>query len=211
LVEEVMVKLSVAIMAHPSRLEHVNGMLEKLGRAVEVDVVVDHDELGPWPTARRCWEGTPDGASHRLILQDDLILCRDFYVGACRALRARPASPIAFYANVKKIETARAAGSSWARVSDIWGQAQCLPTPYIPKFLEWADQHEKPKLDPKCDDWLVTEFCRKHRLPVWATVPSLVEHAGASRSLIGFSNKTKVARWFIGEETSALSISWKTK
>lgn len=206
-----MIRLSVAIMGHPSRIENIEKLRDELSRSTEVHVQIDHDEEGTWPTAKKCWQALDGKGSHALVLQDDVILCRDFYVGACRAIRHRPASSIAFYANQKSIEEAQEQGKSWARVSGVWGQAQCIPTSFIPPFLRFSEVHPKPKEDCKCDDWLLGEFLRLNKQHVWATVPSLVEHGAPNASLIGFSNKNKIARWFIGKDTSALSVDWRIR
>ena len=215
-----MIRLAVAIMAHEKRESRIPAILEKLGTAAgDVFVSIDRDNAGPWPNARKCWEACPDDASHMLILQDDVLLCQDFYVGATRALRHRPNNAISFYANDKRIDEARAAGASWARLpashhtGGIYGQAQCIPAYFIKPLLRWWDNkpegHYTEYDDPRYDDWILGQFLKKNRKEVWATVPSLVEHDCPSESLIGYSDRRKVARWYIGDDVSALSIDWR--
>ena len=216
------VELSVAIMAHPSRKDRIPAIEKLLLPYAETRVELDENDEGPWAVAKRCWEGTPENATHSMILQDDVLLCQDFYVGACRAIRHRPASPLAFYANSKSVDEAREQGRAWARVSGMWGVAQCLPAPYVKALLCWAtnalndpdyadnvDTHGIPG-----DDWFLSRFLKKAKLKTWATVPSLVEHGLPKNSLMGHRQVRKdqrVARWFIGENVSALSVDFRKR
>jgi len=217
MVKRTKVKLAIAVMAHPSRMPMVAVLLDSLGRD-DVTVIVDSEEAGPWPTAQRCWKSCPDDATHMLILQDDVKVCRDFVAGAETVLSLRPQSPVAFYANHKVVERARQQGIPWAKIprshglGGVWGQAQCLPSSYIGPFLRWWDNKPEGEFEdfdnPKHDDWILGQFLKKNKKDVWATAPSLVQHMCPSDSLIGYSNKNKVARWYIGDNRSALSVNW---
>jgi hypothetical protein len=215
------IRLAVAIMAHHSRADRIPLLLERLKPCTDVHVEIDQESVGPWPIAQRCWRSFPRDATHCLILQDDVRLCQDFYVGASRAIRHTPNSPIAFYANHRAISRARESGLSWAPIPSshflggVWGQAQCIPRNYVDPFLRWYENRPEdvnPEFnDPKADDWILGQFLRRNKKQVWATVPSLVEHDCPSESLIGFSNRTKVARWYLGDDKSALSVDWSKK
>ena len=61
--------------------------------------------------------------------------------------------------------------------------ALCWPAPLIPRFLAFADQN--PALIRTGDDNVVGAFTSRESIPVWATVPSLVEHPDLEPSLIG--------------------------
>lgn len=219
-----MTHLAIAIMGHPSRQAGIKRLQEQLrGEGVEPHVELDVDGEGPWPVARRCWGKLADMGSHALIIQDDAVLCMDFYAGASRAIRHRPSHPIAFYANCKTVDQAREAGRSWARVPSPWGVAQSMPSVWIPTFTAWADKlgpHDPKWVDNidfkgmPGDDWFIGEFFRRCKIKTWATVPSLVEHGSPKDSLMGHRQITpnqRVARWFIGEDKSALSVDWRKK
>lgn len=181
--------------------------MEALGPGVEV--VCDINTDGVWPTARRAWLNYPKTATHRLVIQDDVFPCVDFLTGAAAALAARPDVPVSFYANRQAIGEAREKGVHWAAINDgCWGQAMCLPTTLIPSLMEWVDHHIDPSF--KHDDTRITMWCLETGQRVWCTAPSLVEHIGAAHSILGQSNKNRVARWFIGADESALSIPWET-
>ena len=200
------VTLSIAIMHMPfaiDRVKHVEAMREHFDpddeRLARVATIADTAKQGPWPTARRAWSAglQPRGSkvTHHLVLQDDVALCRNFVAQATTALAACSSAPVSFYANRKVVDEARESGVHWAVISDgIWGQAPCLPVGLIQPFLSWCD--EFIAADFKHDDSRLTLFCLVHKLPVWCTVPSLVQHLEPKRSLLGNANSNRVARWF---------------
>jgi hypothetical protein len=220
------INLAVAIMAHHSRVDRLPALIDRLKPAAP-HVEIDYENKGPWLTAKRCWEAAPSSASHLLILQDDVRVCLDFYSTVCRLIRYRPGSAIGLYANHKVIDAAKAAGKSWAKVprscgegrGGVWGQAQLIPTAWIPRFLSWwaalpaADITPEPGVRKPFlwhDDLLLGLFIgRVMRQDVWCTAPSLVEHDCPTESTIGYSNRNKVARWYIGDAVSGLSVNWK--
>lgn len=198
-----MTSVSAVIMAHPDRAEFVARMQSALG--VEVPVVWEEGR-GMWDTGRRAWE-YPTDATHRIVLQDDLGICQDFLAAAERIAAVHPAAPVSFYANRQAVDDARAAGVHWALISaGCWGQALMLPAALGRDFTVWADR--VLAADLKTYDGRMAMFLLARKMPVWCTVPSLVEHLGAADSLIGFSNKRRVARWWIGPGVSALNVPW---
>lgn len=165
--------------------------------------------LGLWPNHYRSWaSGMLSGeATHHLVMEDDLALCKDFLEGVIEAISWAPHGPISLYINRKVVDDCREAGSSWARVEDgMWGQALILPSEQVVEFIRWDRENLRPEAfayDSRLAMWSLATG-----KPVWCTVPSLVEHAGAGASTIGYSNSRRVSRWFIGENASALDIDW---
>jgi hypothetical protein len=196
-------------MHHPKRAERLPALVAGLSGFSRPQVVTDVTSAGPWPTAKRAWRAVRAGATHHLVLQDDVLLCRDFAEAASRALAVKPDVPVCFYANRAAVDQARNAGGSWAMIADgCWGQAICLPVPLVDSFLAWEARRVRPEFPH--DDSRVSMWCVETGRPVWVTVPSLVEHDGHSDSLIG--NRApipRVARWFIGAERSGLDIDWR--
>lgn len=179
---------------------------------VEFTILKDYDKAGPWPVSRKAWKmAGRKGATHQLVLQDDVIPCRDFVKTLLKLVELKPDVPIGIYANRKVVETARTAGSSWALIPDgAWGQAVLLPVALAWDFLRWERAHVtahgefvKKHYDTRVAMWLL-----KTKRPMWATVPSLIEHIAPSRSLLGFSHSRRVARWFAGADKSGLDFDW---
>jgi len=198
------------------------GSAEKLRQSIGGDVTIRYDSGGGcWPTARRVWEALVElPGTHALVLQDDVGVCRDFRATLDRCVHARPESPLGFYAPRKAVDEARARGDAWVPIPDgVWGPSLLLPKPWVPEMLAWLDdpesyssKHKRLIRDFPASSWYdrrVEAFLRhSERLPVWHTVPSLVEHLAASRSLLGHNNASRVARWFIGEDVSGLTVDW---
>lgn len=214
------VRLSFAIThvnTRGDRRAYVAAMVRKMGGPTVIDSEVvrwqitrDHG-LGLWPNHWRSWASgmLATTATHHLVMEDDITLCRDFLPGVKEALRHAPHGPVSLYANRSVIDESRAAGVSWARIDDAaasWGQALILPSEQVLDFIRWDRENLRPEAfayDTRLAMWSM--YTGK---PWWCTVPSLVEHAGAASSTIGYSNRMRVARWFIGEDVSALDVDW---
>ena len=67
----------------------------------DAELVVDPDPFGtyrsPWRTYRAALERTPARATHRLVIQDDVTLSRDFDVVVRKAVAARPDRLLVFF------------------------------------------------------------------------------------------------------------------
>lgn len=214
-----MVTLSVSVMAHPARVDMLADLLTRLdlSYAHSFDVEIDTAERGIWPTAERCWlRGASRGADFHMIIQEDVLPCLDLLQGTRAALTALTLAgytdrPVCLYGIRKSIEIARIDGLSWIEIPDgIWGQATILPRPMIGSFLAWCDEHIKREF--RYDDSRVCLWASKTgHFPI-VTVPSLVEHIGGNRSVIGnpttFGGRPRLATAFLGEFNSAMDVDW---
>tara|TARA_R110000787_G_scaffold114837_1_gene224665 strand:- start:2446 stop:3129 length:684 start_codon:yes stop_codon:yes gene_type:complete len=200
-----MSRLSITIMAVPEREEWVRDLQRQIGQRVPVSW--DHAKRGPWGAAEQAWRTVKGGATHHLVLQDDAIVCRDFIRSCEAALDAVPSAPVAFYANRKVIEEARAAGSSWAITKFMtWGVATCLPVWLIPKFLDWQKKNIVPDL--RSDDFRLNSFFEEYYYPVHCPAPSLVDHRDGPSVAGNHPPMRRVARWFVGTDRSGTEIDW---
>jgi hypothetical protein len=140
-------------------------------------------------------------------LQDDAIVCRDFIRSCEAALDAVPLAPVAFYANRKVIEEARAAGSSWAVTKVMtWGVATCLPVWMIGPFLHWQARNIVPDL--RSDDFRLNSYFEHAGYSVHCTAPSLVDHRDGPSVAGNHPPMSRVARWFVGADRSGTEIDW---
>jgi hypothetical protein len=162
--------------------------------------VVDDPDPDGQPSAIRtyleCLRRTPD-CTHRLILQDDVELVRDFDVRVRVALLERPGQLVAFFVPGMGLpgrwmrEAARS-GRDWLEfpTSVNWRPtvALCWPVSLVPEFLIYAEEYIAHRLRLRkgtlWDDPVVGGFCRLYKLPVWATVPCLVQHPDLVPSLV---------------------------
>ncbi|MEE3918910.1 Gfo/Idh/MocA family oxidoreductase [Micromonospora sp. BRA006-A] len=94
------IRLSVAIMHHPRRRERIPPLVRDC--ALTARVVTDPDPDGvpsPLRTAKVAWRAVADGATHHLVLQDDIRLIRSFATQVHRAIAARPEHGISLYSH----------------------------------------------------------------------------------------------------------------
>lgn len=216
------IRLSVSI-CHASwsadRRAMVTGMVRAMGGNRQIAADAEYFEVtddkgsggwhGVWPNHRRAWQAyvRAPGATHHLVLEDDLLLCRDFLPGVKAAIASVRSGPISLYSVRKIVDHCRSEGLHWAEIVDgSWGQALVLPVEDVREFLAWDKRYLRQDYSDYDGRLLMWSLYTKRSW--WCTQPSLVEHLGAASSTIGFSNKNRTARWFIGANASALDIDW---
>src|SRR5213079_488995 len=114
------VRISSAVMTHPRRLPRARELAATLGLDA---VVVDPDPDGP-PSALRtalaAWGAAAPGATHHLVLQDDVSAPASLRDLVRRSVRRHPADALAFYAawntrNGSAVRLAALVGAGWVR------------------------------------------------------------------------------------------------
>ena len=206
-----MTDLSIAIQhtpAYSDRREWVRAMVSQLSKEnpdIPLTIIEDTEREGCWPTYRRALLAA-GSASHHLVLQDDIGLCRDFIASVANVIRARPGNLISLYTNAAAVSKARAKGDAWIEKAGICGPAMIWPKDSIGEFLEWQDAHIDPAF--AWDTVRVSMWLIKTSKRAFATVPSLTQHLGCGLSTMGLNGRSKVAAWYIGAEKSALGIDW---
>ncbi len=188
-----MIRLSIAIQHHPRRTDIVGPLLAALPGA---ELATDPDPTGkpsPWRTYRHALETTPIRATHRLIVQDDVVPCAGFHPAAIAALTAKPHRLVTFFVGGNPYEHARALrdasdrGSQWAELdTQRFCPVVCTawPVELIHPFLAYVDAQHWPE-QFTADDEMVGRFCQHHEHVPLATVPSLVDHPDDVPSLLG--------------------------
>lgn len=183
--------LSVVVMHHPAR-----GDVSDLVAAcapLDVRVVEDPEPDGPpspLRTAKRAWAAVAPGATHHLVLQDDVTPVPGFAELVLRAVRARDRHAVALYSNWNSprnaylVRAAAAAGQAWAPLGhDEWVPTLGLVLPADGALRLAAHLATLPD-DERDDDEAVVTFCAREGYPVVATLPHLLEH-GDGPSLAG--------------------------
>lgn len=186
------IALSTVVMAHPRRAEPAEKIRE-LHQDLNIAVVLDPEPDGPpsaWRTARRAWSSIAVGATHHLVIQDDVALASDFSRRVMEAIAARPNDPLCLFvewgsrtSNATRIAASQAV--SWAPVVDdyIPCQALVLPVALAAGFDDFAGRtstHEDP------DDVVLLNYLRSLNIVALAAVENLVQHDG-TESLVGNS------------------------
>lgn len=182
------VSLSVVVMAHPRRDKAARRLQEQYPE-LGITVVYDPDPDGPpatLRTARLAWAAVADGATHHLVLQDDVELCAGFPEVVRRATAVGPPGPLAFFANWASrsgqlLRLAALSGATWAPVLDAYvpTQALLLPAPLAREFAAYLDG--LPFTVP--DNQAVSFFLASRGLTTHVCCPNLVEHVGTESLL----------------------------
>lgn len=223
--------VSLAIQTHPNRSEMAQELLGCLsGRA---ELVVDPDPHGspasPWRTYRLALErglDAPAGTTHRLILQDDVMVCDYFVEGVEAAAASQPGEILVFFVagtppeHVRAFDTAYDRGLSWAvlDLARLWLPvvATAWPIDRIDPLLRWVDRQSWPAAFV-ADDEIAGRFLRDIQTRALAAVPSLVEHPDTVYSIASSGRRDRqgldpgrVARRWIGDcgLCDARQIDW---
>ncbi|NLE11961.1 MAG: hypothetical protein GX630_10690 [Actinobacteria bacterium] len=202
--------VSVAIMAHPRRAEQVKKILVALD---DVPVVVWDARGDRWDTGRRAMLAYDPDAHHHLVLQDDVVPCRDLLAGVSALLEHVPAEcPVSLYLGrhrripvaTDEAERRDACFITWRRLDH--GLGIIVPTSRIEAMLKHADARgDVPNYDAR-----LSTYWESEGIDTWYTRPSLVNHMQGPSLVPGRDARHKsprVARWFL-EEGSATAIDW---
>lgn len=214
-----MPSLSVAIMAHPARAAMVERLLDKLG---DVPVAWAERKNDLWGTRRRATLACDLDCTHHLVLQDDVMICRDLVAGVERALEHVPPDvPASLYIGQRRPDRelvkaacakARESSASWVVMPTLlWGPAVVLPTAAIPDMVEYCDTLKKMPHDDRRMGMYWERIS-----PTWYTWPSLVDHADGPSMAQGRmgTDRSKpqqlmrVAFEYVGNDASALEADW---
>jgi hypothetical protein len=178
------IHLSVVVMAHPARARAAERLRDHYPE-LAVRIVYDPEPDGPRSTlrtARLAWGAVAAGATHHVVLQDDVELCADFPDQLEQAVATMPDRPLFLYTDwgtpcSQLLRMAALRGASWAEAIDPYVPAQALvmPAPVVRQLVGYVDGH--PELEP--DDAVVLRlFLEAHDLTAYVCVPNLVQHAG---------------------------------
>lgn len=204
--------IHVRVQHHPSRAHLLSPLLGLLDSDVEIVTDPDPDAAirSPWRTYRECLVDPPRGVTHLLVLQDDVVPCRNL-VAACERI-ARP-EPVVLWLGGAPVRIAHAAkqaslqgqrivpvrlrGGDWLPVvAVLW------PVEVAGRFIEWAGSNRLPgDPNPRSDDAVAGRWARKTGQEVWVAVPSLVEHGRGLSLIRRRSNRSpwRVAFEWIGD------------
>lgn len=209
--------LSICIQTSGKRPRHIKLLLDLLKEEVIQkkleDVYIRTVEGNTlWGSCRDCLLSASSG--HILVLQDDVLPCKDFISTVLHLIQLRPDQIITLFSNSEAIDTARSYGYNYAELK-VWFMAQAYVLPAIEavKMAVWIDEHCKE--DMKHDDDRMATYVWYMQKRVIATVPSLVEHIGWNTTTLTtykkkpFEPRLRMARWYIGFETSGLDIQWE--
>lgn len=177
--------LSAVVMTHPRRLAAAKALRQRHPE-LDLGIIVDPDPAGPpdaLRTARRAWGAVGPGATHHLVIQDDMLLVEGFAKHVHAAVEAMPHDVLCFFSEwgsrtSHAVRLAALAGASWTPVLD----------PYVPTAAHLLPASlalmlaEAQAAGP--DDVALLHFARDRGLTPLVSAPNLAQHE-AVHSLVG--------------------------
>jgi hypothetical protein len=190
------IKLSISVMAHPSRTRFFPYLQDKLRLPLSQFSIDKKNNL--LENSKAAWMMYDPEADFHCVIQDDAIICENFREKAVvfiseqedrRIKESRPAQGYNFFLKQDN------------RKSPLWpkdgaytdnvtraGIAICLPVAHIkPMLLEFDRQHSRH------DDDRISEYCKRIGMKILFPVPSLIDHRIDGISLA--NNPVGLAAW----------------
>lgn len=191
-------KISVSVMAHEKRAHFFEYLKSKLG---DVPFSVDKDgpeNIGIWENCKRAWRMHDPNAEYHIVVQDDMILGRDFLKRA-EALMTQDyiynfyMSKRPKYKNI--VEHAMRTKKGFIILPNLcheacWG----MRVSRIEDMIKFCDALGAT------NDRQINTYIRSHKLPVYFPIPSYASHrAEPSLHELNRGKYPPGARYFIGE------------
>lgn len=212
---------SFAVQHHPARPDLELRVARRIRRAgFSCEVVVDPDPFGPpnpWRCAREAWRRTPDNCTHRVVVQDDALLCTGFAGAVTRALAAQPTGVVTFFVSWIAHGMGRAVVEACERCASWALLPQTGWYPHVAVALPRDDARSLAGFHVNdrqiADDLVLANWAHANRREVWATVPSLVDHDDSQVSTIAghvVKDSRRGAACFIGDHHPRL-VDWNAR
>ncbi|MFB7450982.1 hypothetical protein [Streptomyces sp. NPDC056194] len=174
-------RLSAVVMTHPRRREAA----EKLALSApsgRLRVVMDPDPTGTpsvLRTALAAWSAVEDGATHQLVIQDDMVLSESFFDRVRSAVEARPDAALALFAlwdsrNGAAVRMGAMAGARW--VGAVNEYFPCVAIVLPRRHAEGFAAYGRQRLGGWPDDILMHRYLRDQDVSRFVAVPNLTEH-----------------------------------
>lgn len=184
-------KVTASIMAHPKRASAAKRLHNQLLQYPFQGVSVTWDKLNEeWHTGERALRAVAGKEGWSLILQDDALLTPNFYDNIQGAIKAVPNNTlVSLYTGTGKpfpdrVKAAvdKAEDGSWlTHYMLLWGVGILMPSEHIERVLEFLDD---PRYADTPYDTRIGIAFQRNRLPIYYTVPSLVDHDDKAGSLL---------------------------
>jgi hypothetical protein len=212
------VTISVAVMAHPKRKDSAEALATELRSYpfVSVNVIYDTADAAShqdeWDNGTRSLLDGVGKASWHVVVQDDAILSPGFYDNLQGAIATVPTkSLISLYTGTSRPFGVRVKNavdkvrhetwlSYWLLM---WGVGILIPSDHIEPMIEFVSDRTEPY------DTRIGIFYQRNRLPVYYTMPSLVNHDDALGTLLPGHGTEPGAR--VAHKFATGPLNWNSK
>lgn len=233
-------KLAFGILSVPQRAGMASALARSLqaGMAVPqpVTISVDPERMGSGRNTVQLLRSVNHTADVVVVLQDDVVVCRNFVRALYRSLpylyAAKGLVAASYFANTKKVVSAQS-DHRWLRYSIrawqnwMWTYAYALPMQVAQQYVSWFQRHDDQDDWPDAafestsqpgrrrmvaDDITLSAFLKESNVPVYLSTLTLAQHMGGVSSLLGhrFDPATgkNYSPYFIGEDADGLAFDW---
>ena len=175
-------QLSAAVMTHRRRYDMALSLRNK-HPGLDMQVCTDDGvcgEAGSLRSARMAWAAVRPGATHHMVLQDDVQLPPDMAQTLRPLLQSRPDAVICLFVewgawSASAARIAALAGAGWVDVVDEYIPSQGIVMPA--DLARVADTHLRASLErQEPDDWALMGFLHSQGITPIVAVPNIVEH-----------------------------------
>lgn len=196
-------KLDIRIMGVKSRMPLIRTLADRLELHPENIVLDDRGPNGggsAWYNAKRAWSLPFGDATHRMVIQDDVIVCNDFLSICSTIIEQFPDAAFAFSGGAWIRTDMRKTDSPYVRLkgSCISAQAIILPVQLIHDMIAWSDDIFGTEY--RHDDGRIGWYLAYHNIPTYTVIPSLVEHLQIDSVIPHHNRKDRNCRAWIGED-----------
>lgn len=181
-------KITATIMAHPKRKLQAEYLKAILSYMPFAEVTITYDEIGvEWHTGKRALQKGIGAGEWHVVIQDDAILTPYLYENIQNAILALPEKSLfSLYCGTARPLAGRVTAAvekakpgSWIAYHQLlWGVGIVIPSDHIEPVIEFVDDIEL-QYDNK-----IGEFYCRNGIPIYYTMPSLVDHDDDLGSLI---------------------------
>lgn len=147
------------------------------------------------PAPNHVWSGEMWAAgalspqSHFLQLQDDVVVCDDFWRALDILVQARPNEVICLQATAPELRMCAAEGHAWAtNTAGVIGVAYVVPTPALREFVEWRAALPATTVEAITEDTLLGLWCAVTGRRIWLPIPTIIDHDVTIESTYGNDN-----------------------
>lgn len=169
-------KISIALMCHVSRVEFIPYLKSKLG---ECKVFIDDGHLGVKKNSIRCWASFDKTADYHLVIQDDAIICEDFF-GRCKKYLDSKKEIVSFFMSKRLKEENLEEDENFFYRNWLTGAVGlAIKTEYIPELLSFMNSQRMNN-----DDTIIANFFKKKGIKISYSKPSLVDHRHGIESIV---------------------------
>lgn len=202
-------KIAYRIMACYERKEMVEAEVQKLeGTDVKVfwDDRPEGERKGTSYTQLKCINDALEGDyTHLCILQDDVLLVNDFDKCIRKLIDHRPHDLWTLYCpRIKYVDFER----PYCEVhpANTWGQGNLIPIPMLRAIMKFRETYLPNYI---YDDGVYLMYLGEQGKSVYTTNVALLQHLCPSNSLLGYNNKNKVSKVWVGEDVYD-RINWRS-